>query len=94
VLLVDLVLGRAVHPDPATSLVAALDAARRAAAAGGRELSVIASVVGTDGDPQDLRRQTATLEAAGVEVLPSNAQAARFAALLLRPDLDRSLLGP
>jgi hypothetical protein len=28
-----------------------------------------------------------------VEVLPSNAQAARFAALLTRPDLDRALLG-
>jgi FdrA protein len=93
VLLVDLVLGRAVHPDPATPLAAAVDAARRTAAAGGRELSVVASVVGTDGDPQDLRRQTATLEAAGVQVLPSNAQAARFAALLIRPDLERAWPG-
>ncbi|HMH50466.1 MAG TPA: acyl-CoA synthetase FdrA [Candidatus Acidoferrum sp.] len=93
VLLVDLVLGRAVHPDPATPLAEAIYDARRAAAARGRELGVVASVVGTDGDPQDLRRQTATLQAAGVEVLPSNAQAARFAALLIRPDLDRSLLG-
>jgi len=92
VLLLDLVLGRAVHPDPATPLAAAVRDARHAAAAGGRELSVVASVVGTDGDPQDLRRQTATLEAADVQVLPSNAQAARFAALLLRPDLGRALL--
>jgi len=93
VLLLDLVLGRAVHPDPATPLAAAIYDARRAAAAAGRALVAVASVVGTDGDSQDLRRQITTLEAAGVEVLPSNAQAARFAALLIRPELDRSLLG-
>jgi FdrA protein len=91
VLLLDLVLGRAVHPDPATPLAAALADARHAAP--GRELAAVASVVGTDGDPQDLRRQIATLQAAGVHVLPSNAEAARFAALLIRPDLERSLLG-
>jgi FdrA protein len=93
VLLLDLVLGRAVHPDPATPLAAAIDDARRAAAATERALVAVASVVGTDGDPQDLGRQIATLVAAGVEVVPSNAQAARLAALLIRPDLTRSLLG-
>jgi FdrA protein len=92
VLLLDLVLGRAAHPDPATPLAAALHHARRAAAATGRHLEAVASVVGTDGDPQGLRRQVATLETAGVQVLPSNAQAARFAALLTRPDLERVLL--
>jgi FdrA protein len=89
VLLLDLVLGRAVHPDPATPLAAALGEARRAA---GRPLAAVASVVGTEGDPQDLRRQVATLEAADVHVLPSNAEAARFAALLVRPELAGSLL--
>ena len=93
VLLLDLVLGRAVHPDPATPLVAAVYDARRAAAAAGRAFVAVASVVGTEGDPQDLRRQIATLEAAGVEVLPSNAQAARFAALVIRPGLEATLLG-
>jgi FdrA protein len=90
VLLLDLVLGRAAHPDPAASLASAIFDARRAAA--GRPLVAVASVVGTDGDPQDLRRQTATLEAAGAEVLPSSAQAARFAALLVKPELEQSLL--
>jgi FdrA protein len=93
VLLLDLVLGRAVHPDPATPLATAIHDARRTARADGRTLVAVASVVGTDGDPQDLRRQIATLQAAGVEVLPSNAQAARFAALLTRPELESSLLG-
>ena len=93
VLLLDLVLGRAVHPDPATPLVAAVYDGRRAAAAAGRALVAVASVVGTEGDPQSLPRQIAALEAAGIEVLPSNAQAARFAALVTRPELEPTLLG-
>ncbi len=92
VLLVDLVLGRAAHPDPAGPLAAAIRDARTAAAAG-RGLTVVGSVVGTEGDPQGLRGQVAVLEAAGCIVLPSNAQAARFATLCLRPDLAPSLLG-
>lgn len=94
VLLVDLVLGRAADPDPAAPLAAAIRDARAAAAADGRALTAVASVVGTKGDPQGLSRQVGTLEAAGVEVLPSNAQAARFAALVVRPDLASSLLPP
>ncbi len=93
VLLLDLVLGHAAHPDPAPSLAAAAAEARRAAAKAGRSLMVVASVVGTDGDPQGLDAQRRALETAGIEVLPSNAQAARFAALLLRPDYARHLLG-
>jgi FdrA protein len=76
-LLLDLVLGRAVHPDPAGSLGAAIHEARQAAARDGRSLLVVGSVVGTERDPQGLHRQVAALEAAGVEILPSNAQAAR-----------------
>jgi hypothetical protein len=92
VLLLDLVLGRAVHPDPARPLAAAIQDARKAAAADGRSLAVVASVVGTVEDPQGLDAEVAALQAAGAEVLPSNAQAARFAALVARPDLARSLL--
>jgi FdrA protein len=43
---------------------------------------VVASVVGTAGDPQGLGRQVARLESAGAWVLPSNAQAARAAAAI------------
>jgi len=93
VLLLDLVLGRAVHPDPAAPLAAAVYDARRAAQAAARVLLAVASVVGTEHDPQGLDRQIATLESAGVEVMPSNAQAARFAALLTRPELEATLLG-
>jgi FdrA protein len=93
VLLVDVVLGRAAHPDPAGSLAAAIRDARRDAERDGRALLAVASVLGTAGDPQGLAAQTAALQAAGVEVLPSNAQAARFAALALKPELVPTILG-
>jgi len=92
VLLVDLVLGRGSHPDPAESLAAAVRQASEAAKAAGRRLISVASVVGTAGDPQDLNRQITQLERVGIEVLPTNAEAARFAALLVKPSLEKSLL--
>jgi len=82
VLLLDVVLGYGAHPDPAAELSPALEAARRAAMAGGRGLAVVASVTGTEQDPQVRSRQVATLRAAGVVVMDSNAQAARLAALI------------
>ena len=85
VLLLDVVLGRGAHPDPAGVLAAAVRDARQAA---GRPLLAVASVVGTEDDPQRLSAQVDRLRTAGVEVLPSSAQAARFAALALRPELD------
>jgi FdrA protein len=93
VVLLDIVLGRGAHADPAGPVASAVEAARRRAAMRGRRLATVASVVGTPRDPQGLERQVARLEAAGVEVLPSNAEAARFAALLLRPELAVTLLG-
>jgi FdrA protein len=92
VLLVDLVLGRGAHADPAAPLARAIEEARGRARAAGRALTVVASVVGTERDPQPLAAQVGALEAAGAIVLPGNAQAARFAALVLRPELEASLL--
>ncbi|MFA5026667.1 MAG: hypothetical protein WC713_02240 [Candidatus Methylomirabilota bacterium] len=92
ILLVDLVLGRGSHPDPATPLAAAVRQVRQAAEAAGRRLLAVGSVVGTAGDPQELAGQAAQLEAAGVELFPSNAEAARFAALLVKPELAGTLL--
>jgi len=94
VVLLDVVLGQGAHADPAGPVASAVDRARRRAAGRGRRLAVVASVVGTSGDPQGLDGQVARLEAAGVEVLRSNAEAARFAAVLLRPELADALLGP
>jgi hypothetical protein len=82
VLLLDLVLGYGAHADPAAELAPALQAARRASAAAGRGLAIVASVTGTERDPQVRSVQAAALRRAGVVVLDSNAQAARLAALI------------
>ena len=82
VLLLDVVLGYGAHPDPAGDLTPALEGARRAAGAAGRGLAIVASVTGTERDPQVRSVQAAVLRRAGVVVLDSNAQAARLAALI------------
>jgi FdrA protein len=82
VILLDVVLGYASHPDPAGALVPAIRAAREAARRGGRGLDVIASVCGTPGDPQGLSTQRASLVDAGVVVAASNARAAHLAGLV------------
>ena len=80
-LLLDLVLGDGAHLDPAPELVQAVEQAR--ASRTGQPLLVIASVTGTDLDPQDPQRQRRVLEAGGIHVQPSGARAARVAAGVL-----------
>ncbi len=86
VVLLDVVLGHGAHPDPASELAPALEQARGKAAADGRDLAVVVSLVGTAGDPQDRERQAAALAAAGASVHLSNAEAARKAVDLLARD--------
>ena len=77
VVILDVVLGYGAHPDPAGELGPAI---RRA-----RELGVIAvaSVTGTEDDPQGLSRQVRALEEAGAVVCGCNAAAARLAAFIV-----------
>ncbi|HJS32434.1 MAG TPA: oxidoreductase, partial [Alphaproteobacteria bacterium] len=77
VLLLDVVLGYGAHADPAGAVVAAL------AEIGDGGPAVVASVTGTNGDPQRYDDQVARLEAAGVAVAPSNADAAALAVALI-----------
>jgi len=74
------VLGDCAHPDPAGALDPVLAEAYDRARRGGRDLAVVAHVVGTDEDAQDLARQEDTLRKRGVSVCPSN----RVAALTAR----------
>ncbi len=92
VLLLDLVLGRGAHRNPARPLADAVRDAGAAAESAGRRQIAIASVVGTATDPQGLDRQVAQLVDAGVLVFPSNAEAARFAAMVVNPELAKRLL--
>ncbi len=77
VLLLDLVLGYGAHPDPAGELSEAIRKAREAG------IAVVASVTGTEEDPQGFCRQTRILRDVGVEVCESNAAAAQLAGLIV-----------
>ncbi len=83
VIFLDVVLGYGVHPDPAGAAVEAIAEAKQVAAADGREIIFIASVCGTEGDPQNAVAQEMKLEEAGVIVLPTNAAATRLAGYIL-----------
>ncbi len=83
VLLLDVVLGHGSDPDPAATLAPAVRTALADAAAAGRRLAVVVACVGTEHDPQGLRRQAEALAAAGAEVHLSNARAARRAVELV-----------
>ncbi|TVR03684.1 MAG: acyl-CoA synthetase FdrA [Spirochaetaceae bacterium] len=78
-LLLDFVIGYGAHTDPAGAMAAEIAAARKKVKDAGGYLPVIASVTGTEADPQVLSRQRRILEDAGCVVLPSNIQAARLA---------------
>ncbi|MGZ4626278.1 MAG: hypothetical protein ACXV3S_08330, partial [Kineosporiaceae bacterium] len=78
VLLLDVVLGHAVAPDPARELTPALEAAAALA-----DVAIVVSLCGTEGDPQNLDGQAERLRAAGASVHLSNAAAARKALELL-----------
>jgi FdrA protein len=82
VILLDIVLGYGAHPDPAGATVEAIREAQCLAAAAGRHVVFVASVCGTEGDPQPLSQQEAKLRDAGVLVQPDNASAARLAGLI------------
>jgi FdrA protein len=83
VLLLDVILGLGSHADPAGATVPAVLEAKARAQAAGRELTVLAHVVGTDRDPQGLTQQEAALRSAGVHVFESNYHAAVAASLLV-----------
>lgn len=84
VILLDVELGFGVHPDPAGALVESIISAQQMAQTGGRHVCFVASVCGTEEDPQRRSRQESALRAAGVIVMPDNATAARLAGLLTR----------
>ncbi len=94
VILVDIVLGEGVHPDPAGPLGPVIADARTAARAAGRELVVIATVCGTDADPQNRARQVARLEAAGVVIEDTNARAAALAGAVVAGAAETEAMWP
>lgn len=81
VIMLDVVIGYGAHPDPAGELGPAIRQAKQLL---DRELIVVASVTGTEQDPQRLSAQVATLQAAGAIVCDSNAAAAKLVAVIVQ----------
>ena len=77
VILLDVVIGYGAHEDPAGEIARAIDGAEKGAA-------VVASVCGTDADPQAYTDQVKILRRAGVVVAPSNAHAAELALAIVK----------
>ncbi len=86
VILCDVVLGYGSHQNPAQAVADAVHAARRMH---GDAVTVIASVIGTERDPQQLSRQESILKDAGILVFSSNASAARAACAAVRLYAER-----
>ncbi|HEV3396719.1 MAG TPA: hypothetical protein VG100_11305, partial [Xanthobacteraceae bacterium] len=72
VILLDIVLGYGAHPDPAGHLAQTLTGRRDG-------VPIVASVTGTDADPQPRAEQVRKLQEAGVVVADCNADAAALA---------------
>ncbi len=92
VILLDIVLGYGSHEDPAGALIPEIKQAKELVKREGRRLVFIASITGTDKDPQNYSAQKSKLEKAGVIVMPTNAQASRLAALIASKDKWREVL--
>jgi FdrA protein len=83
VILLDVVLGFGAHPDPSSELATAIQLAQSQTSDQERQLIFIASVTGTEQDPQSWNRQVTKLQDAGVVVCASNAQATRLAGTVI-----------
>ncbi|MDH3451770.1 MAG: oxidoreductase, partial [Gammaproteobacteria bacterium] len=79
VVLLDVVLGFGAHRDPAAALLEAITAVPAE-----HRPTIIASVCGTDADPQNRSAQVSSLTRHGVAVAGSNAEAAQWALHIVR----------
>lgn len=84
VILLDFLLGYAVHENPAGIMAGVIREEKERAYREGRHLCVVASICGTDLDPQGYEAQKRTLLEAGVIVMDNNGTAARLAAEIIK----------
>jgi len=84
ILLLDFILGYNASIDPVGELLDAILETRQVARQRRASLTVVASICGTEDDPQDLSLQAKMLREAGVVVFRSNAKAVTFCCKLLK----------
>ena len=83
VILMDFLLGYALCEDPAGMMTDAIKRGKAEAEAQGRHLCVIASICGSDLDPQNFDIQKKKLEDCGVIVMENNGAASRLASSVI-----------
>lgn len=83
VILFDLLYGYAIHEDPVGAIEDALKEISRIEREEGRYICVVASLCGTDIDPQNVADQARRLREYDVIIEPSNAKAALLAGLIV-----------
>ena len=81
VILLDVVLGYGSHENPAKEVA---DSIREVRKSHDESFIVVASITGTEGDPQNLMESQETLEKEDIIVMPSNAQAVRFVQKIMK----------
>jgi FdrA protein len=84
VLLLDFILGYNAASDPVGDMLEALADAQAQRRRSGSPLTIVASVCGTDEDPQDRALQVKMLRELGVHVFDTSARAADFCVELLK----------
>lgn len=90
VMLLDFVLGPAVNADPVGSVIGEIKEAMKIVSDRGGKLAVVASVCGTEADPQRRSIQQSMLREAGVIVCHDNYQAALLAGKIVKSKIDRN----
>ncbi len=78
VIILDFVLGYGSHEDPINDMREAFSKWK----ALDRTIHIVTHVCGTDLDPQDIKKSMTLLNDLGIHVMPTNAQAAKLAALI------------
>jgi succinyl-CoA synthetase alpha subunit len=92
VIMLDFVLGYGAHPDPVGVHADAIKRGINIARSSGRDLVILAHVVGSEEDPQIASAQEDLLRKLGVIVLPTNATMAVSAAMIASRRADQKLL--
>lgn len=84
VIYLDFLLGYALHPDPASVMAKVICEEKERAKKEGRHLLVIATICGSDLDPQNFDRQAQILKDAGVILADTNVKAVNLAEKIIK----------
>ena len=89
VIYLDFLLGYALHPDPASVMSKVICEEKERAKKEGRNLTVIATICGSDLDPQNFDKQAEILKESGVILADTNVKAVNLAMKIIKGTEER-----